>query len=286
MTAVPPAPFTILRPAGTPVLLFDSPHSGRLYPRDFAVKCTAVELRRGEDAYVDELIAGAVRHGACALMAAYPRTYIDVNRAETDIDAELLSEPWPGPLEPTEKTRRGLGLIRRYVEPGVEINPRRLAPAEVAARIEGIYHPYHAALAALVEEIRGARGARGAVWHVNWHSMKSVGNAMTPDGPGVRRPDFVVSDRDGASADPALTRLVADTLAAMGYRVAVNDPYKGGTIVQRFGDPGRGVHSIQVEINRALYLEERTVTKTAGFAVLEQDLLALAGVLADAAARG
>ena len=91
-------------------------------------------------------------------MAAYPRTYIDVNRAETDIDAELLSEPWPGPLEPNEKTRRGLGLIRRYVEPGVEINLRRLAPAEVAARIEGIYHPYHAALAALVEEI--ARGAR------------------------------------------------------------------------------------------------------------------------------
>ena len=282
MTSVPPAPFTILRPPGAPALLFDSPHSGRLYPADFAVKCSPVELRRGEDAYVDELIAGGVRFGACALFAAYPRTYIDVNRAETDIDAELLSQPWPGPLEPTEKTRRGLGLIRRYVEPGVEINARRLAPAEVVARIECVYRPYHAALAALVEEIRAARGA---VWHINWHSMKSVGNAMTPDGPGVRRPDFVVSDRDGTSADPALTRLVADTLAGMGYRVAVNDPYKGGTIVQRFGDPGRGVYSIQVEISRALYLEERTVTKTAGFSVLERDLLALAGVLAEAARR-
>lgn len=278
-----PAPFTILRPSAAPALLFDSPHSGRLYPRDFAVKCTMAELRRGEDAYVDELIAGAVGHGACALLAAYPRTYIDVNRAETDIDAELLSEPWPGPLAPTEKTQRGLGLIRRYVEPGVEINARPLAPAEVAARIESIYRPYHAALTALVEEIRGARGA---VWHINWHSMKSLGNAMTPDGPGARRPDFVVSDRDGASADPAFTRLVADTLAGMGYGVAVNDPYKGGTIVQRIGAPARGVHSIQVEINRALYLEERTATKTAGFEVLERDLLALAGVLAEAAPRG
>lgn len=278
-----PAPFTILRPPGTPVLLFDSPHSGRFYPPDFAVKCTMLELRRGEDAYVDELIAGAVRHGTCALFAAYPRTYIDVNRAETDIDAELLSGPWPGPLEPTEKTRRGLGLVRRYVEPGVEINPRRLAPAEVTARIARVYRPYHAALAALVQEIRAARGA---VWHVNWHSMKSVGNAMTPDGPGARRPDFVVSDRDGASADPAVTRLVADTLSGMGYTVAINAPYKGGTIAQRTGNPARGVHSIQIEINRALYLEERTVTKTAGFPVLERDLLALAAVLAEAAPRG
>lgn len=277
-----PAPFTILRPPGTPALLFDSPHSGRLYPRDFAVKCTMVELRRGEDAYVDELIAGAVGHGICTLMAMYPRTYIDVNRAETDLDAELLSEPWPGPLAPTEKTRRGLGLIRRYVEPGVEVNARRLTPAEVAARIERIHRPYHAALAALVAEIRAARGT---VWHVNWHSMKSVGNAMTPDGPGARRPDFIVSDRDGASADPALTRLVAGTLAGMGYRVAINDPYKGGTIVQRIGAPAHGVHSIQIEINRALYLDERTVTKTAGFEVLERDLLGLARVLAEAAPR-
>jgi N-formylglutamate deformylase len=277
-----PAPFTILRPPGAPALLFDSPHSGRFYPRDFAVKCSMTELRRGEDAYVDELIAGAVGHGICTLMATYPRTYIDVNRAETDLDAELLTEPWPGPLAPTEKTRRGLGLIRRYVEPGVEINARRLTPAEVAARIERVHRPYHAALAALIAEIRAARGT---VWHVNWHSMKSVGNAMTPDGPGARRPDFIVSDRDGASADPTVARLVADSLAGMGYRVAINDPYKGGTIVQRIGAPARGVHSIQIEINRSLYLDERTVAKTAGFEVLERDLLKLAGVLAEAAPR-
>jgi N-formylglutamate deformylase len=276
--APPTPPFTILRPSGTPTLVFDSPHSGRLYPADFAVKCGRTELRRGEDAYVDELIAGAVRHGAGVLAAVYPRTYIDVNRAETDIDAGLLSAPWPGPLSPTEKTERGLGLIRRYVEPGVEVNARLLAPAEVQDRIDRVYRPYHAALAALLEE---AGRVRRPVWHLNWHSMKSVGNAMTSDGPGRRRAEFVVSDRDGTTADPAVTALVADTLAGLGYTVALNDPYKGGTLVQRFGRPDRGVHSVQVEISRALYLEERTVTKTAGFAVLEADLLILARVLAE-----
>jgi N-formylglutamate deformylase len=276
-----PAPFTILRPSGTPTLLFDSPHSGRAYPADFAVKCSRTELRRGEDAYVDELVAGAVRYGASLLAATYPRCYIDLNRAENDIDAELLSEPWPLPLEPSEKTRRGLGLIRRYVEPGVEVNARRLTVAEVARRIEQIYRPYHAALAGLIEEIHGARGT---VWHLNWHSMKSRGNRMTPDGPGARRADFVVSDLEGQSADPALTRLVVDTLAGLGYRVAVNDPYRGGTILQRFGAPSRGIHSVQVEISRALYLVEPVVEKGPGFAALQANLLHLAQALAHAAA--
>src|SRR4029077_12728519 len=198
VTAPPTPPFIILRPSGTPPLVFDSPHSGRLYPADFAVKCGRTELRRGEDAYVDELIAGAVRHGAGVLAAVYPRTYIDVNRAETDIDADLLSAPWPGPLAPTEKTERGLGLIRRYVEPGVEVSARLLTPAEVQDRIDRVYRPYHPALAALLEE---AGRVQRPVWHVNWHSMKSVGNAMTPDGPGRRRAEFVVSDRDGTTAD-------------------------------------------------------------------------------------
>jgi N-formylglutamate deformylase len=108
---------------------------------------------------------------------------------------------------------------------------------------------------------------------------------MTPDGPGRRRAEFVVSDRDGTTADPAVTGLVADTLAGLGYTVAINDPYKGGTLVQRFGRPDRGVHSMQVEISRALYLDERSVTKTAGFAVLEADLLVLARVLAEARSR-
>ena len=110
--------------------------------------------------------------------------------------------------------------------------------------------------------------ARDQVVHVNWHSMKSVGNAMTPDGEGAKRADFVVSDGRGHTAAPAVTAAVVDALRIIGFTVSVNDPYTGGTIVKRTGSPDRGVHSVQVEINRALYLDERAVEKSAGFDAL------------------
>ncbi|MCX5755955.1 MAG: N-formylglutamate amidohydrolase [Gemmatimonadetes bacterium] len=271
------AAFRIRRPhPEPPVLLYDTPHSGRDYPAEWKTKATRAELRRGEDAYVDELLAGATAHGACVLEALYPRCYIDLNRPETDIDAELLAAPWAGPIAPTEKSARGLGLIRRYVVPGIEVNAGPLSVADVRGRIETVYGPYHVALKALVAALRAAHGT---VWHVNWHSMKSVGNAMTPDGPGARRTDFVVSDRNGMSAEPAFTGCIADTLRGLGYSVSVNDPYQGGTIVQRVGVPGNGVHSVQVEINRALYLDEAAVAKTSGFAPLSANLDALTAAL-------
>lgn len=273
-------PYVVVRPDGIPRLLFDSPHSGRSYPADWRTRCARAELRRGEDAYVDELIADAVEVGAVVLAATYPRCFIDVNRDEADIDPELLAEPWPGRLAPSEKSRRGLGLIRRDVVPGVPINVGPLSVAEIRDRILHVYRPYHAVLAELVAELRRVHGA---VWHISWHSMKSVGNAMTPDGAGARRPDFVVSDRHGASAGPTLTRLIVTTLETMGYRVAVNDPYAGGTIVERFGEPADGVHSVQVEVNRALYLDELSVTRTDGFDVLRGRLRSLAAALAAAA---
>ncbi|MEA3246477.1 MAG: N-formylglutamate amidohydrolase [Gemmatimonadota bacterium] len=272
----------VRRPGGPVRLVYDSPHSGREYPPDWRTKATRAELRRGEDAYVDELLSGAIAHGAVVLDETAPRCFIDVNRTTADIDAELLAEPWPEPLVPTDKTRRGLGLIRRYVVPGVEINAAPLTVAEVRRRIAGVYEPYHAALHEL---IAASLDANGVCWHVNWHSMKSVGNAMTPDGPGARRADFVVSDRDGASADPAFTALIVDSLREFGYQVTANDPYKGGTIVQQVGNPPRGVHSVQVEMNRALYLDEAAVEKTAGFTSLAAALERLTERLAAAAPR-
>jgi N-formylglutamate deformylase len=251
--------FAIHRPPTSSPLLYDSPHSGRFYPADFASHATRLELRRGEDAYVDELLAGAPALGVTVLVANYPRCYIDLNRAEDDLDAALLAESWPGPLHPTEKTARGLGLIRRYVVPGVEAQAGPLSVREVQSRIERVYRPYHAALSSLVEE---THSAHGAVWHLDWHSMKSVGNAMTPDGAGARRPDFIVSNRDGASASPAVTDLVVGGLRELHYTVAVNDPYRGGEIVRRIGAPARNIHSIQVEINRRLYLDESAVVTT------------------------
>lgn len=261
-------------------LVYDTPHSGRDYPADWVTKATRAELRRGEDAYVDELLAAAPARGITLLEALRPRCYIDVNRLETDIDAELLADAWPGPLAPTEKTKRGLGLIRRFVVPGVEINAGPLAVADVQHRIDTVYRPYHTALRSLLSD---AVATHGSVWHVNWHSMKSVGNAMTPDGPGAKRADFVVSDLDGTSAEPRFTALIVNTLRGLGYSVSVNDPYKGGTIVQQLGAPAKGVHCVQVEINRALYLDELPVDKTDGFATLIADLDTLTATLAAAA---
>lgn len=273
--------FHVRRPLGiTSVpLIFDSPHSGRFYPDDFDTKATRAELRRGEDAYVDELLGGAPTLGVTVLDALYPRCYIDLNRAETDIDQALLSEPWPTPLAPTEKSARGLGLLRRHVVPGVEVNGHLLTVDEVRSRIERVYRPYHTALDALLEE---ALTRHGRVWHVNWHSMKSVGNAMTPDGPVSRSFNFVVSDLEGRSASPSVTAVIVDALRNRGYRVALNDPYKGGEIVKRTGAPQRGVHSVQVEINRALYLDEARTEKTEGFEALRQNLTAVTRALISA----
>ena len=263
-------PFRVRRPTApsTPVV-YDSPHSGRFYPPEFETKASRDELRRGEDAYVDELLDHAPSLGVAVLDATYARCYIDLNRGETDIDAALLSEPWPTALAPTEKSARGLGLLRRYVVPGVEVNAHLLSVSDVRDRIDRVYRPYHAALDRLIDE---TRVAYGRVWHLNWHSMKSVGNAMTPDGAVERRVDFVVSDVEGRSAAREVTDCVVSALRDLGYRVGVNDPYKGGEIVKRIGAPEAGVHSIQIEVNRALYLDESRVEKSMGFAPLGLDL--------------
>lgn len=278
-------PFELRRPVGSARLLYDSPHSGRFYPDDFALGAPLAVVRRAEDACLDELIAPAVELGAIVLSATYPRCYIDLNRSPDDIDAELLSEPWPTALAPSEYSARRLGLIRRYVEPGVEVNAHRLSVAEVIRRLTRIYEPYHRMLDALVLELRAGAPQ---VLHLDWHSMKAVGSAMTPDGAGAPRPDFVVSDGEGTTAAPQMTGRVAGTLRALGYRVSVNQPYKGGAIVRRIGDPAAAVHSVQVEINRVLYLDEGRVEKTSGFEALQRRVMELTRTLAagDPAPRG
>lgn len=261
-------------------LIFDSPHSGRFYPPGWETACARQELRWGEDAYVDELIRGAAAFGVVVLAARYPRCYIDLNRQEADLDPALLASPWPGALQPGEKSARGLGLIRRYVVPGVTVNARLLEPREVQRRIDDIYCPYHEALRALLQTVLERHGV---AWLIDWHSMKSSGNAMTPDGPGAVRPDAVVGDRNGAAAAPAVTTAVVDALRDVGLDVAINDPYAGGEIVRRYGDPGAGIHCVQVELNRGLYLDEPTTTKTAGFAELRGRLTKVTARLAAAA---
>jgi N-formylglutamate deformylase len=249
-------------------LVLDSPHSGDDYPADFDHAPPRAEVRRAEDTHVARLWACAPRFGATLFEATFPRAYIDPNRSLADIDAALLADVWPGPIVPSRKTERGIGLVWRVARDGTPMYARKLTSAEVQRRIERCYRPYHAALEALLD----ARHARfGVVWHLDCHSMPAVGDANADD-PGRARADFVLGDRDGTTCDAAFTRTVASILREMGYAVAVNDPYKGVEIVRRHGRPAERRHSLQVEINRRLYMDEHTLMPDAGFAALEADL--------------
>ncbi|MBM3550104.1 MAG: N-formylglutamate amidohydrolase [Alphaproteobacteria bacterium] len=270
-----PGVFTRHDPTGTPApVLLDSPHSGVVYPEDFQPIAPMEMLKTGEDAFVHELFGTGPEKGAILIEAHFPRVYIDPNRAATDIDPDLLSETWPEPLNPTEKSRLGLGLIRRLAVPGVPVHGKRLTVAEVKSRIDRFYAPYHAAIGGAYAELHQRFGK---VWHINCHSMKSVANAMSTD-VGARRPDFVLGDRDGKTCDPAFMKLVHDVLVGLGYSVAINNPYKGLELIMRYSDRDAGRHALQIEVNRGLYMDEVQITRRPGFEKLRQDL----GTLLDA----
>jgi N-formylglutamate deformylase len=251
-------------------VVYDSPHSGRDYPEDFGHAAPLDLLRRAEDAFVDELIDDAPGEGIGVLAALFPRSYIDPNRHEADIDESLLAEPWPHGAEPSGRSVRGLGLLRRLLSPHLPVYDRSLGVAEVESRIAGFYRPYHAELKSMLD---GAHERFGAVWHVNWHSMKAMGRGRGA----TSRADFVLGDLDGIACAPGFTALVRDSLVAMGYTVRLNDPFKGAELVARYSDPAGARHSLQVEINRALYLDEARVAKTEDFERLKSDLRGLMG---------
>ena len=257
-------------------VVFDSPHSGFIWPADFTPTAPPDAIRTTWDAHVERLFEGAPTAGATLLAATFPRAYIDLNRAVSDLDPALIDGPWSEPLAPTDYSRRGMGLIRRDALPGVPLYAAALPAAAVRARIDRCYAPYRARLAALLDELHAAHGA---VWHVNCHSMKSRGNAMNVDA-GSARPDLVISDRRGTTAEAGLTARIVGWFTLRGYRVQANDPYQGGDLVRTFGDPARGRSSVQIEINRALYMDEATTEPHAGFAPLQEDLTAFASALA------
>lgn len=277
MHFIEPGVFVRHGPLAEPVpVVFDSPHSGTGYPSDFGYACPLKLLRHAEDAHVDALFASAPAVGATLIAALFPRSYIDVNRGIEDIDPQLLDQPWPGPISTSDKTRVGMGLVRRVCKPGLAMYERRLSVAEVRHRIDRYYQPYHQAVAAALEE---ARARFGTAWHVNCHSMPSSGGARGPAN-SWERADFVLGDRDGTTCAIGFRRMILGTLERMGYDVRINDPYKGVELVRRFGHPRKGWHSIQIEINRRLYMNEETLEKSSGFAKLKRDLDELVRVIA------
>lgn len=263
-------------------LLLDSPHSGYAYPADFSPSAPPEAYRRGEDMFIDEIFGLAPEFGATLVAALFPRVYIDANRDEKDIDPELLDRPWPYPVSPSIKTRDGKGLIWRLVGPdSVPLYARKLTVTEVESRIVRYHRPYHDQMRRSYEALYGHFGA---VWHVNCHSMGAVGDARAPDA-GKRRADIVLGDRDGTTCSAEFTQLVANALRKLGYWVKINDPYKGVELVRRFSDPARKRHSLQIEINRGLYMDEAKILRGPGFDKLQRDLGTLLDAVIDFARR-
>lgn len=275
----PAAAFTYL--PGTTALVLDSPHSGTQYPEDFGAACDLATLRRAEDTHVEKIYAFAPALGVAWVEAHFPRIYLDANRDTTELDTTLLDGEWPDPLSADprvlSKVRLGKGLIWKFTDEGEPIYNRLLTVAEVRARIDRCWRPYHAAVA---QAIAAAHARHGYSIHLNCHSMPAVAGRFATDFPGLAHADFVVGDRDGTTASPALSALVCAHLRRCGYSVEYNHPYKGVELVRRYGHPAQQRHSIQVEINRKLYMDEQSLApRPEGMARLQADLQALVRTL-------
>ena len=265
---------------GTSALVLDSPHSGVIYPPDFLYACELATLRRAEDTHVEKLYDFAPALGAHWIEAHFPRSYLDANRDITEVDVSLFQQAWPGPVATDphvlSKVRLGKGLIWRTTDDGVLIYQRTLSVAEVEARIAQCWQPYHAAVA---QAIDAAHRWHGFCIHINCHSMPAIASSHATEFPGEAHADFVVGDRDRSTASAALSRLVCSHLSGLGYSVSYNHPYKGVELVRRYSDPAAGRHSIQLEINRRLYMNEETLAMTSGFEPLKANLRLLVELL-------
>jgi N-formylglutamate deformylase len=267
-------PTTLIRalPGSAPLVL-DSPHSGVAYPADFRHACELDVLRQAEDTHVEKLYDFAPALGVAWIEALFPRSYIDVNRNTTEVDVTLLEDDWSDAVETDpkalNKVRLGKGLIWRMTDDGVPIYQRKLPAAEVRARIDNCWRPYHQAVA---DAIAAAHARHGYSIHLNCHSMPAVASTYATDFPGLAHADFVIGDRDGTTADPALSQRLCEILRGFGYDVSYNHPYKGVELVRRYGKPREQQHSIQVEVNRKLYMDEATLQPTAGFETLRGNL--------------
>jgi N-formylglutamate amidohydrolase len=254
-------------------LIFSSPHSGSTYPERFlaASRLDSLTLRRSEDAFVDELFLPCVALGAPLLRAKFPRAYLDVNREPYELDPKVFQ----GSLPEYANTRSlrvavGLGTIPRVVGDAQPIYRQPISVSEGLGRIEALYRPYHEKLRALVER---AQSRFGLAVLIDCHSMPS--NAADVGGL-----DVVLGDRYGASAAPGVIEVVETSLRSAGYRVRRNKPFAGGFITECFGDPDKGIHAVQIEIARALYLDERSIVRNERWTLLRDDLFIAAKALA------
>ncbi len=266
---------------GRTAVVLDSPHSGVWYPPDFGHICDLAVLRRAEDTHVDALYRPALEKGVAWVEAKFPRSYLDVNRNTTEVDSTMFDAAWPEPLsdDPAvlSKVRLGKGLIWKCTDEGLPLYDRLLSVAEGESRIARCWQPYHAAVARAAD---AAHARHGYVLHIDCHSMPAIAASHATEFPGLHHADFVVGDRDGTTAAPAVSGLVCEFLRRCGYDVGYNHPYKGVELVRRYGNPAAQRHSIQLEINRRLYMDEQSLQiHDEGFTRLQTDLMALVDLL-------
>jgi N-formylglutamate deformylase len=268
--------FISTSPGSTPLVL-DSPHSGTDYPQDFGHVCDLATLRRAEDTHVEKLYSFAPALGVAWVEAHFPRSYLDANRNITEIDPTMLSGVWPEDLGEQDaavqsKLRLGKGLIWRMTDDGFPLYKRQLSVAEVEQRIANCWQPYHVAVGNAID---AAHARHGYSIHINCHSMPAVSSSHATDFPGLVHADFVIGNRDNTTSSESLVLFIQEQLAQHGYDVAINHPYKGVELVRRYGKPEQHRHSVQLEINRKLYMDESTLALHAGFDTLQGHLQSL-----------
>jgi N-formylglutamate amidohydrolase len=278
----PAAPLRLARPAQqTAPLVFVSSHSGRDYPPDFvaAARLDPLDLRRSEDSFVDDLFAEAPEHGAPLLAATFPRAFCDANREPWELDPTMFQDTLPSWVNSASpRVGAGLGTIARVVASGEAIYREKLAFAEAERRVRGCWQPFHAALEALIEQ---TCADFGGCLLIDCHSMPAYGctgrNGAVPI-------DIVLGDAHGTACAARVTRRVEQLFIVLGYTVRRNDPYAGGYITRHYGRPREGVHALQIEVARRLYMDETRIERGAGFASVRRDLTNLIGAIAAEAA--
>jgi len=261
-------------------LVFASPHSGCSYPAQFigASPLDVAALRKSEDCYVDELFGDVPDLGAPLVRALLPRAYLDVNREPYELDPDMFDGPLPPFVNSTSaRVAAGLGTVARIVATRREIYRHKLSFAEVEKRLAEFYRPYHRALRMMITR---ALDKFGYCVLVDCHSMPSSGLPLDADS-SPQRVDAVLGDRSGLSCHPLITDTIEESLRRLGYRTLRNNPYAGGFTTQHYGDPANGVHTVQIEINRALYMDEATLMRRAAFGKLRADLRVVIGALSD-----
>jgi N-formylglutamate amidohydrolase len=268
----PRLPLEIVMPAEqTLPVVFSSPHSGADYPQEFVAQSRLglPGLRRSEDCFVDELFAAAPRLGAPLIRALFPRAFVDPNREPFELDPGMFEDELPAYANTTSpRVAAGLGTIAKVVASGEDIYTGRLRFAEAKRRIDDYYRPYHGAL---WETLSATRKRFGAGLLIDCHSMPSVGGPMERDA-GRMRVDFVLGDCHASSCAPVVIERIETVLRGLGYAVTRNAPYSGGFVTQHYGRPADGLHALQIEINRALYMDEQRIQRGAGFATLAERL--------------